>query len=169
MSFVVAQRTKELSIRMAIGAQATNVLNLVLGQGASLVLIGTAVGLVLSFFASRYVEQILFGVSPFDLLTFAAVPTLLLAVALFACAFPAWRASRIDPLIALRQEKNRGRDWVGKPDETEWPDMLRHEPSGAIRLTAKEGSSRNPATSMHTLPPPRSSGGCKSRPKVAAA
>lgn len=104
MSFVVAQRTKELGIRMAIGAQATNVMNLVLGQGASLVLIGTAMGLVLSFVAARYLEQILFGVSPFDLLTFAAVPTLLLVVALIACAFPAWRAARIDPLIALRQE-----------------------------------------------------------------
>jgi len=104
MSFVVAQRTKELGIRMAIGAQTSNVLNLVLGQGASLVLIGTAMGLLLSFVASRYVEQLLFVVSPFDLLTFTAVPTLLLAVALLACAFPAWRAARIDPLIALRQE-----------------------------------------------------------------
>ncbi len=104
MSFVVAQRTRELGIRLAIGAPASSVLHLVLGQGASLVLFGAVLGLGAAFFAGRYVEQILFGVAPFDPLTFAVVPGVLLAVALIACALPAWRAARIDPLIALRQE-----------------------------------------------------------------
>jgi len=104
MSFVVTQRTKELGIRMAIGAQSGNVVNLILGQGTLLVSIGALAGVLLAFAASRYMESVLFEVSPFDGFIFLGVPVVLIAVAVLACTVPAWRASRIDPLVALRQE-----------------------------------------------------------------
>jgi putative ABC transport system permease protein len=104
MSFIVTQRTKELGIRLAIGARSGNVLHLILSQGTRLVIFGATAGLILSFAAGRYMESILFGVAPFDLLTYLAVPLVLFVVSLAACAAPAWRASRIDPLHALRQE-----------------------------------------------------------------
>jgi putative ABC transport system permease protein len=104
MSFVVTQRTKELGIRMAIGAQSGNVVSLILGQGTLLVSIGALAGVLLAFAASRYMESVLFAVSPFDGFIFLGVPVVLIAVAVLACTVPAWRASRIDPLVALRQE-----------------------------------------------------------------
>jgi predicted permease len=104
MSFTVTQRTKELGIRMAIGAQSGNVLQLILGQGARLITAGVLGGMALALTASRYLESVLFGVSPFDWATFLVVPGILVAVAVVACLVPAWRAARIDPLVALRQE-----------------------------------------------------------------
>jgi putative ABC transport system permease protein len=104
MSFVVTQRTKELGIRMAIGAQSGNVVSLILGQGTLLVSIGALAGVLLAFAASRYMESVLFAVSPFDGFIFLGVPVVLILVAVLACTVPAWRASRIDPLVALRQE-----------------------------------------------------------------
>ena len=104
MSFVVTQRTKELGIRMAIGAPAANVVSLILGQGSALAGLGALIGLLLAFSASRYLESLLFEVSPLDSAIFLAVPTLLILMAILACAVPAWRASRIDPISALRQE-----------------------------------------------------------------
>jgi putative ABC transport system permease protein len=104
MSYLVEQRTRELGIRLAIGARPLSVLRLVLHQGFILVAAGIALGLGMASFASKYLAQILFGVSATDPATFVLVPVVLLAVALTACAVPALRAARIDPLFALRQE-----------------------------------------------------------------
>ena len=104
MAYSVAQRTQEIGIRMALGAEAPAVRNLVVGQGMRLVLVGIAVGLVAAFGLTRLLAAFLFGVKAIDPLTFAAVPILLAAVALFAVWLPAQRATRIDPLEALRYE-----------------------------------------------------------------
>jgi putative ABC transport system permease protein len=104
MSFMVTQRTKEIGIRMAIGARSGNVVSLILSQGAAMVLVGALAGVLLAFGASRYLESLLFEVSPFDAFTYIAVPIMLVVVAVLACTVPAWRAARIDPLAALRQE-----------------------------------------------------------------
>lgn len=104
MAYSVAQRTREIGIRMALGAQASNVLGLVLGQGMRMVLAGAALGLAGALALTRLMRRMLFGVEPTDLTTFAAVCALLLAVALLACAVPAMRAARVDPLVALREE-----------------------------------------------------------------
>jgi predicted permease len=104
LSYVVGQRTTELGVRMALGAQASNLLRLVMGQGAWLVGTGLIVGVLCALALSRYLASLLFGVSTFDPLTYVLVPLLLVAVGMAACTLPAWRATRINPIAALRHE-----------------------------------------------------------------
>ena len=100
----VTERTHEIGIRLALGADRKTVLALVVGQGLSMSLVGTIVGLAASVGLSRSLQGLLFGVTPTDPATFMAVVAILLAVALVACAVPAWRAARLDPSTALRTE-----------------------------------------------------------------
>ncbi len=104
MSYSVAQRSHEIGIRVALGAQRDQVLRLVVGQGLVLALIGTAAGLAGAFALTRYLRSLLFNVSPTDAWIFIAVPLVLCAVALGASYFPARRATNIDPMEALRYE-----------------------------------------------------------------
>lgn len=103
-AYTVAQRTQEIGIRMALGAQMRDVLSLMLRKAMSLVLIGAVIGLVAAYAVTRVMSSLLFGVTPTDLATFIAVPMVLLLVALVACLVPARRATRVDPLVALRYE-----------------------------------------------------------------
>ncbi|HYL47554.1 MAG TPA: FtsX-like permease family protein, partial [Candidatus Limnocylindrales bacterium] len=104
ISYSVAQRTQEIGIRLALGAQRKNVFGMILSQGPRLAALGIAIGLVLALGVTRLMSSFLFGVQPADPLTFAAVCALLLAVAFLACYVPARRATRVDPLTALRHE-----------------------------------------------------------------
>jgi macrolide transport system ATP-binding/permease protein len=104
VSYEVARRTREIGIRTALGAEKQDVLRLVLGQGMRLALVGAAVGIALAFAIMRYAKSLLFGVGAADPLTFAAVTALLMGVTLLACYVPARRATRVDPVVALRYE-----------------------------------------------------------------
>ena len=104
MAYAVSQRTQEFGLRMALGASPRDVLRLVLGRGVLMVAAGLAVGLALSLAATRLLAVFLYGVSPFDPLTFLGVPLLLMLIALLACYLPAHRATKADPMTALRAE-----------------------------------------------------------------
>jgi predicted permease len=104
ISYAVAQRTNEIGIRMALGARSGDVIRLIGGAGVRLALAGTALGAVGAFVLTRFLSGLLFGVSSLDPLTFVAMAVTLIAVTLLACYIPARRASRVDPLIALRYE-----------------------------------------------------------------
>lgn len=103
-TYTVAQRTQEIGIRMALGAQMSDVLKLVLGNAMALVGIGALIGLIGAYAITRVMSHLLFEVTPTDFFTFATVPLVLILVALVACVVPARRATKVDPLIALRYE-----------------------------------------------------------------
>ncbi|HSE24269.1 MAG TPA: FtsX-like permease family protein, partial [Pyrinomonadaceae bacterium] len=104
LSYLVSQQTQEIGIRMALGAQGRDIFKLILGQGALLLLAGLVIGSVGSFICTRLFASLLFGVSATDPLTFIVTPVLLSLVALIACYVPARRATRVDPLVALRTD-----------------------------------------------------------------
>jgi len=102
LSYSVAQRTREIGVRTALGATRAHIMGLVLKQGAAMIAVGLALGFGAAAATVRYLAQFLFGVTPLDLLTFSIVGAGLLLVALVACAIPARRAAKIDPIVALR-------------------------------------------------------------------
>jgi ABC-type antimicrobial peptide transport system permease subunit len=104
ISYTTRQRTQELALRLALGAEPSRVFRLVLGQGLRLALIGISIGLVVSVLLTRFLKNQLVGVTSTDALTFSAVSVLLCLVALVACFVPGWRATRVDPMAALRYE-----------------------------------------------------------------
>jgi putative ABC transport system permease protein len=103
-SYLTGQRTHEIGVRIAVGATQQRIVRLVLKDGAKLVILGVAAGMVMTLACSRLVGSFLFGVSAYDPLTLVSVVPMLGGVALIACAIPAWRAARVDPTIALRSE-----------------------------------------------------------------
>jgi putative ABC transport system permease protein len=104
ISYLVGQRTQEIAVRVALGAQRRDVLQLILGQGMRLALSGLGVGMLTAFGVTRLMSKILYGVSATDPGTFLAVGIVLMSVALLACYLPARRAMRVDPVVALRFE-----------------------------------------------------------------
>jgi predicted permease len=104
ISYATRQRTHELAIRLAFGAERRGLFGLVLGQGLRLALIGVSIGLVLAVLLTRFLKTLLFGVTSTDLLTFSTVSIVLCLVSLAACFVPAWRATQVDPMDALRHE-----------------------------------------------------------------
>src|SRR4029077_7681291 len=104
LSYTVTQRTQEIGIRMAIGAQRSAVLKLIIANGVKLAVLGIVAGLAAAFLLTRLMSSLLFGVGSSDPVTFAVNAFLLFGVALLSCYLPAWRATRIHPMIALRQE-----------------------------------------------------------------
>jgi ABC-type antimicrobial peptide transport system permease subunit len=104
ISFITAQRTGEIGLRMALGARRPDILKMITTQGIRLALTGVITGIVCAFFLTRYLETLLFEIRPLDPITYFAVSAILVTVAFLACLLPARRATRIDPIIALRSE-----------------------------------------------------------------
>jgi putative ABC transport system permease protein len=104
LSYLITQRTPDIGLRIALGAQRAHVLRLVLFDGLRPALLGLILGWAVSAGATQLLRSMLYGTGPLDPATFAAAATLLVAVAALACLIPAWRASRIDPMQALRTE-----------------------------------------------------------------
>ena len=104
MSYTVSQRTQEIGLRMALGAQLASVQRMILGQTLKLTLLGLGLGLAGAFVVARFLISMLFGVGVYDPVTFVGVAALLIAVALMAAYVPARRAMRVDPIVALRYE-----------------------------------------------------------------
>jgi len=102
ISYLVGQRTHEIGVRIALGAQRSDVMRMILGEGAKMALVGVVAGLAAAFGLTRLMANQLFGVTAHDPLTYAAVAVLLMLVAIFACYVPARRAMRLDPVAALR-------------------------------------------------------------------
>ena len=103
-AYTMNQRTREIAIRMALGAQRAEILRMVIGGGMRLVLIGICIGVAAALGLARFLSNILFGVKPTDPTTFVSVVTMLLGVAMLACYLPARRATKVDPMVALRHE-----------------------------------------------------------------
>jgi ABC-type antimicrobial peptide transport system permease subunit len=104
LAFIVAQRRREIGVRIALGATGADVIRDVLGHGLRLAALGVSIGLALSLAITRLMSALLFGTSPTDVATFAGAATLLTLIAAIASLIPALRASRVDPLVALRDE-----------------------------------------------------------------
>jgi ABC-type antimicrobial peptide transport system permease subunit len=104
ISYAVSQRTREIGVRMALGARQVDVLRLILGEGLKLVLAGVALGIIAALAMTRLLTTMLYGVSVTNPLIFLSVVALLVAVSLAACFVPARRAMRVDPMVALRYE-----------------------------------------------------------------
>jgi ABC-type antimicrobial peptide transport system permease subunit len=104
MAYTFSQRTHEIGVRVALGAQRRDILRMALGEGMVLVAIGLGVGLVGAAIVTRFLRSMLFSVTATDPLTFASIALLLAAVALLACFIPAQRATQVDPLVALRED-----------------------------------------------------------------
>jgi putative ABC transport system permease protein len=104
VAFWVAARTREIGVRLALGARPADVLRLVLSKGLMLVAIGVALGVAGAVGVARFLQSQLFGISALDLTTLLAIPSAIVAIALLACLIPAWRATRVDPMVALRSE-----------------------------------------------------------------
>jgi ABC-type antimicrobial peptide transport system permease subunit len=104
MAYLVSQRTREIGVRLALGATREEVFRVVIGRGLALAAIGAAIGAIIAAWLTRLMESLLFSVSRMDPVMFTAVPIAMVAVAIFACYVPARRAMQVDPMIALRAE-----------------------------------------------------------------
>ena len=104
ISYLVRQRTREIGIRMAFGAAGQNIVRLIVAQGMTMAIVGVGIGLAAAFVVTRVIDNLLFGVTATDPITFGGIAALLLAVSVLACYLPARRAMKVDPMVALRND-----------------------------------------------------------------